>query len=356
MPSLTGNQIKNSYAGLLKTNDNGIIPATGFGALITDGDGNQSPLNISQEGVNIYSVGMSTITNQNSDGGLYVDATESRADGVWNFQNAQVTGLPNTTYDLAATQDGVNVDITLTGSDASVDTVQLTAGTNITLTETAGSITIDASGGGGGFSGGVGAGGAVYGPYASDYATYGYTQPLRPLIPGYSGGTCAVLANVQNFAPVTLTAGMYIDTLAFFVKIAGIAGSDLKCAIYDAKVVTFNTQDYIAPSTILLDFGTESLDITTTGSKQITGYDYTLPPSSVGNNYFISWAYSSGGGTLSLSAIFGIMGSLMPSIASFGNYLAYSTYYINGYTGTLIENPTADYKISNNLYPPILAV
>ena len=53
----------------------------------------------------------------------------------------------NTTYDLAATQDGINVDITLTGSDGSTDTVALAAGTNITLTESGGFIYIDAAGG-----------------------------------------------------------------------------------------------------------------------------------------------------------------------------------------------------------------
>lgn len=61
-----------------------------------------------------------------------------------------IVSASNTTYDLASAQDGANVDITLTGSDTVVDTVQLTAGTNITLTENAGAITIDAAGGGGG--------------------------------------------------------------------------------------------------------------------------------------------------------------------------------------------------------------
>ena len=55
------------------------------------------------------------------------------------------------TYDLNATQDGGNVDLNLTstsGSDNSV--VQLTAGSNITLTRnSATEVTIDAAGGGG---------------------------------------------------------------------------------------------------------------------------------------------------------------------------------------------------------------
>ena len=55
----------------------------------------------------------------------------------------QISATPST-YDLACAQDGANVDIILTGSDESVNTVQLTAGTNITLTDAEGTVTIDA--------------------------------------------------------------------------------------------------------------------------------------------------------------------------------------------------------------------
>lgn len=40
----------------------------------------------------------------------------------------------NTTYDYAAAADGANVDLKLTGSDATTDTVKLTAGTNVNFT------------------------------------------------------------------------------------------------------------------------------------------------------------------------------------------------------------------------------
>ena len=55
----------------------------------------------------------------------------------------QISATPST-YDLACAQDGANVDIILTGSDESVDKIQLTAGTNITLTDAEGTVTIDA--------------------------------------------------------------------------------------------------------------------------------------------------------------------------------------------------------------------
>jgi len=128
MAALTGNAINTSYQGLLKTTDNGALSTTE--KVMSDGLGNASTLSMGTNGA--------TFT------------------GTLDLTGATVTGLPvdpNTTYDLASAQDGTNVDITLTGSDATVDTVQLTAGTNITLTEAAGSITIDAAGGGGGSAG-----------------------------------------------------------------------------------------------------------------------------------------------------------------------------------------------------------
>lgn len=54
----------------------------------------------------------------------------------------------NTTYDLASNQDAADVNIRLTGSDATSDNIKFVAGTNITLTDNgANEITIDAAGG-----------------------------------------------------------------------------------------------------------------------------------------------------------------------------------------------------------------
>lgn len=55
----------------------------------------------------------------------------------------------DTTYDLSSQQNGNNSNINLLGSDGTTDTVQLIAGTNITITDTGSSITIDSAGGGG---------------------------------------------------------------------------------------------------------------------------------------------------------------------------------------------------------------
>lgn len=52
----------------------------------------------------------------------------------------------NTTYTVSAETDGANANLVLTGSDASTDSVQLVAGTNITLTvDSQGAVTIAAT-------------------------------------------------------------------------------------------------------------------------------------------------------------------------------------------------------------------
>ena len=59
---------------------------------------------------------------------------------------AEVSGISGTTYDLDSIQVGSDVAITLVGSDATVDTVTLVAGTNITLTDDgSANITIDST-------------------------------------------------------------------------------------------------------------------------------------------------------------------------------------------------------------------
>ena len=55
----------------------------------------------------------------------------------------------DTTYDLSSQQNGGNSNINLLGSDGTTDTVQIIAGTNITITDTGSAIKIDAAGGGG---------------------------------------------------------------------------------------------------------------------------------------------------------------------------------------------------------------
>ena len=124
MAQLTGNAIQSSYLGLIKTTDNAAIGAVA--KAITDGDGNAINMEIGTGAIKFPS-------------------------GTVDFTGSTVSGLPvdpNTTYDLTAATIGSNINLELTGSDATTDTVQVTAGSNITLTKNITGFVIDAASGG----------------------------------------------------------------------------------------------------------------------------------------------------------------------------------------------------------------
>lgn len=115
MATLNGQQIDQTYPGLIKTNDEAGIG--GVVKTLQDGVGTDLPMQVSTTTVAF---------------------------------TGNVVGDNNTTYDLASAQNASDVDVTLTGSDATTDTVKLVAGTNVTLTDSGtNQITIDAAGGGG---------------------------------------------------------------------------------------------------------------------------------------------------------------------------------------------------------------
>ena len=125
MASLTNEQINQTYESLIKTVDNTAIDGSDKG--LTDGNGNALPLEVSTSAI--------TFT------------------GTADFTNATVTGITdeNTTYDFGAAGAAGNINLALTGSDATNDVVSIQAGTNITLTDNgSNTFTIDAAGGGGG--------------------------------------------------------------------------------------------------------------------------------------------------------------------------------------------------------------
>jgi trimeric autotransporter adhesin len=131
MATLTGNPIKDSYDGLIKTTDNAAIGAVE--KEITDGLGNVSNLKIG--------------------------TTSSSFTGTLDLTGATVTGLPDvdTTYSISSVQDGANSDIKLEDQLGNSTKVTLVAGTNITLTNSGNDVTIEAAGGAAGLELGTGA-------------------------------------------------------------------------------------------------------------------------------------------------------------------------------------------------------
>ena len=114
MGDLSGLRIDETYDGLIKTNDEQPVNATLKG--LQDGVGNNIPVQVSTTAINF---------------------------------TGTVTGDNNTTYDLSAGENLPDVKIILTGSDGSVDEVTLQAGTGIQLDQTGNVIDISAIGGGG---------------------------------------------------------------------------------------------------------------------------------------------------------------------------------------------------------------
>ena len=86
-----------------------------------------------------------TITAELSAAGTPSSSTYLRGDNSW----AAIPTDTNTTYDLVSAQNGSDADIKLDGSNGTIDTVKLIAGTNITLTDTGNNITIDSTNTGG---------------------------------------------------------------------------------------------------------------------------------------------------------------------------------------------------------------
>jgi hypothetical protein len=189
MASLSGTSINSTYQGLLKTDGNTALPSGFTTATITDGAGNATGLKIGQDYIVIEPLNGGHIYDIGSENGFTFGPSGLTASGSWDFTSATVTGLPdnNTTYDLDSIQTGSNVALTLVGSDASLDTITLVAGTNITLTDDgSNNITIDAAGGGGGGLTGLSTTTATthYGPDTADVNFVSFLIPANTFTAG----------------------------------------------------------------------------------------------------------------------------------------------------------------------------
>jgi hypothetical protein len=261
MASLQNQQIDQTYAGLIKTNDEAAVGAT-LKAL-EDGAGNTLPVQVSTSTVNF---------------------------------TGTVTGDNNTTYDLASAQNAANVDVTLTGSDATADTVTLAAGTNITLTDNGSNqITIDAAGGGGAaidqFDSQTGA--IVRGNGDTRYAWRQNVAPVGLVSQGAYAGDFILF-------PVYIEEGTVIDEMRIQIENTSTTTSgEIRLAIYNSN--TDSNGNIYADALETSGSITWSTTITS-GIKTVTGLNHTLGASAK-NIYWVGThipAYS--GGTLAWRA------------------------------------------------------
>ena len=138
--------------------DNGILQISGSSGVNVSlgGSGNTAVFSVTNtdrgSAQNIYKnfkadTGGTATANLNNDTLVIAGGTniETNRNGDTITINA-VGGNTDTTYSYASTQSTNNVDLTLTGSDASTSTVKLVAGSNVTLTDNGSNqVTIDAA-------------------------------------------------------------------------------------------------------------------------------------------------------------------------------------------------------------------
>ena len=242
MATLTGNQIDQTYSGLIKTTDNAALGAVE--KEITDGVGNASTLKMG--------------------------TTSASFVGDLDLTGATVTGLPaDTTYDLAAAASGANINLNLTGSDATTDTVSIVAGTNITLSEAAGVVTIDAAGGGG--SAVLPAQESMT-PWDTKYTVAGtassnWNYPFSTIADQFTSK--AITENTIWFVPVTLLDGTTVNDVMLEVTTAKATNQGTVIALYDSVIVGGKLR-------INESLGSQAFDASTTGVKTASALNITV--------------------------------------------------------------------------------
>ena len=171
-----------------------------------------------------------------------------RGDGTW-----QTTGV--TTYDLASSQDGDNVDITLTPSAGAVDTVQLTAGTGIALTNNSNSVTIDVLPGNNGAFVPVGNSLTNSDIYNANFDNTSTTA--RSVIIGDDNMSDDVYANLEVHGRVSQIVG---QECTLFGKLAGAVNTGISNSAFGFEALKSNIG-----GTINTAIGQRALNANTTG-------------------------------------------------------------------------------------------
>ena len=233
MANLTDKPISTTYASIFKTNDNVALSASE--QVLTDGLGNQSTL----------SVGTSSASFT----------------GDLDLSAATVTGLP---------ASGVT---------------SIIAGTNITIDQSTGDVTIDAAGGGGG------------GTIDGTNITKGFLMPgFRKFYrASYSTsnnqyGSFGVAVNTFYVGAITFAEGQTINEVQVNVRTASAgATNEMRLGLYKA---TTDINGNLMVGALEKDFGFVST--ASTGQKTITGINHTLGATESGI-YFYAFIASDGG-------------------------------------------------------------
>jgi len=163
MATLSGNSIKNTYQGLLKTSDSAAV--TSSLKTVQDGVGNDTGLSVSTTTVKAAALEIDTVTNSSSQTVLVWDSTSkvvgSRLLPVFETVTTTVTGSTDPTVTIADAggnstaivfQGGTNVDITqasntitINANQHEVKTVNTSGTTALTVSDSGKTIFLDAT-------------------------------------------------------------------------------------------------------------------------------------------------------------------------------------------------------------------
>ena len=300
MATLQGTKIKDTYGGILKTNDN-LVLGQQTASVITDGAGNATPLSLAQEKVilakdnqivevndvqttikgNIVFIADATSTN-------LVQAT-STSIGIGNNTNNLAFDATNAAFAGAVDFAGA----TVTGIDTGVQSV--VAGTNVTVdnTDPANPIVSAAGGGGGGSSAAYHKSGLS--PAMSNFSWNTSTVWNSPwMTTGYSGSNFSVPSDKSVYIPVIMKSGVTMGSFQFDV---GVAGGTTDIGFYKSYEFTdTDSTKWLMPEYVATI--ASGVDVSTTGTKTITGVNIAIPTDGVDGVYWI--AFSSNSTTYSL--------------------------------------------------------
>ena len=241
----------------------------------------------------------------------YLPKVDQNLISAKQFADAIVVAA-NTTYDYSSIQAAGNVDLKLTGSDATVDTVKLVAGTNITLTDNGSNqVTIAASGGSGSVtsinfvtdgtalnvnSNTITSSGTMTGVWQGSSSQYVNGEGDLVTFPAIPAGTVTSVALTETGTALTITGSPITGTGTF--NIAG-AGTASQVILGDLSLATLPVNGVTSVATsngtfVNVTGGTITTTGTITGDLSATG--------TANNTTFLrgdnTWASPAGAGTV----------------------------------------------------------